>query len=116
MKMLDLICNSVALLALFSAAKVFAACEIEWPGPGAQKSALHEAVINANQGARSTNVVLAAPGLASISFMDGKGRRSTAIVSFEFRSAECASNNPESLAKNPYLFRVLSYQATNSIQ
>lgn len=87
-----------------------AACTVEWPAPVIQKMELAKAVKASNEGAEVTDVVIAAPGLATVSFAQHK-QRQKAIVAFEHRSAECAAK-PEDLAQNPTLFRVLSYQSS----
>lgn len=92
-----------------------AACTVEWPALPFQKMELMKAVSAANEGAAVADIVIAAPGLATVSFVGQNKRREKAIIVFEARSAECAAK-PEDLVRNPTLFRVLSYQLQPSIQ
>jgi len=97
----------VALLASFGAN---AACLVEWPAEAIQKFDVRKAVVNVNPGATVGVPVIAAPGLARISFRDSTGRPHTVVLTYEHSAVDCVGDTaPNELLRNPTRFRVLSY-------
>lgn len=102
----------VTLAALLGAWSAEAGCRVMWPAATLQRLELAKAVQNANPNAALTDVVIAAPGLAMVSFKVGSRSVQKVALAYEFRSPDCVGEDQEAmneLLRNPMLFRVLSY-------
>lgn len=103
----------IVVAALLAACGANAVCRVEWPVDTVQRFELTKAILDANPKATVTNVEIAAPGLATISFKDGKARSQKVALAYEFRTLDCVGDDAKAMdevLRNPLLFRVLSYE------
>jgi len=102
----------VTLAILLTAWTAEAGCRVMFPADALQRLELSKAVQNANPKAVLKDVVIAAPGLAIVSFKEGALAVQRVALAYEFRSPDCVGEDKQSmneLLSNSMLFRVLSY-------